>query len=158
MIQRIQSVYLLIVVLLSASVFFLPISSKIGITDTSVIFKMDTFNIYQLKGADTVVINNVIFNTFINAAIGLLALFALFKFKSRGLQVKICKTLLLICAAFIALLFYETDRMIPGSSTDFKTIYLPAIYAAVVMPILVFMALKAIRKDDDLVRSVDRIR
>lgn len=158
MIQRIQSVYLLFVALLSASIFFLPVSSKIGITDSSIIYKMDAFNIYQLNGEDSTIVTSVTFNTFINSAIGLLSLFAVFRYKSRGMQVKLCKTLLLICAAFIGLLFYETDRMIPGTSADFKTIYLPAIYAAVIMPILVFMALKAIKKDDDLVRSVDRIR
>lgn len=158
MIQRIQSVYLLLVIALCTSVYFLPLSSKISITDTTLVYKMDAFNIYQIKAGEASIFSAVLFNSIINGVIGFLSLFAIFKFKNRGLQLKICKILLLISTAFFALLFYETDRMIPGTSNDFKTIYLPGIYAAVIIPILVFMALKAIKKDDDLVRSVDRIR
>lgn len=158
MIQRIQTVYLFLVFLLSVSIYFLPISSKIGIDGNSVLYKADAFKIFQVNNGEVTVVADVIFNTLINGAIGLLALFAIFKFKSRGLQLKVCNVLMMFCLVFVALLFYETDRMIPGSNADFRTIYLPGIYAACLMPLLIFMAQRAIKKDDDLVRSVDRIR
>ena len=65
---------------------------------------------------------------------------------------------MLLCLAFIGLLFYESDSFLPGEPSTYKTIYLPAVYMAVIQVVFVYLARQAIKKDDELVRSVDRIR
>ena len=119
---------------------------------------MDMFNVYKVDGAVETIVQPVMFNVAFNGIIGLISLVCLFQFKKRALQLKLCNVLMLFCVSFFALLFYETDRMIPGDAGGYKTIYLPGIYLAAVQIVFVFLAKQSIKKDDDLVRSVDRIR
>lgn len=158
MIQRIQTLYLLSVLILSIVNNFIPVSSKVGITDGSVAYRLDMLNIVKIENGQTTILESVFFNMAVNGSIGLLALLVIFLYKKRSLQLKVCKLIMLLSLCLIGLLFYETDRLVPGSSDSFKIIYLPAIYVSVVIPVFIFLAQKAIKRDDELVRSVDRIR
>jgi Domain of unknown function (DUF4293) len=159
MIQRIQSIYLTAVFLISVFLYFLPVSAHLANETTNgVYYKMDMFSIYKIEGSVQTVVQPVSFNAAFNGVMGLIALVCLFQFKKRPLQLKLCNVLMLLGICFFALLFYETDRMIPGDAGNYKTIYLPGIYLAVVQVVFVFLAKQAIKKDDALVRSVDRIR
>lgn len=146
MIQRIQSVYLFLVLALSVLIFFFPVYEygdhvKRLLLDE---FKPDTnLSLYIFP----VLICNVI--------IGLIAFIALFLYKNRKLQIKICKINTFLSMVLIASLFLYVDR----TSADSTSIaYKTASIFPILMLLFSFLAKRAIQKDEDLVKSADRIR
>jgi len=136
MIQRIQSVYLLIVVLLAAiAPFFLPIWST---EEGDSVFAIDQFMVM----------------TFFLAS-ALLALLTIFMYKKRKLQFVLGR--LNIILNFILLGFFVYWSLsVPGEmQISEKGI-------GMLIPVLsiVFLALanKAVKKDEALVKSADRLR
>lgn len=136
MIQRIQSVYLLIVVLLGAVCpFFLPVWST---EEGTSVFATDQFMIMTVFSASA-----------------LLALITIFVYKKRKLQISLGR--LNIILNFILLGFFVYWSLtLPGEmQISEKGI-------GMLLPILsiVFLAManKAIKKDEALVKSADRIR
>ncbi len=136
MIQRIQSVYLLIVVLVGAVLpFFLPVWST---EEGTSVFATDQFMIMTIFGASAI-----------------LALVTIFLYKNRRLQISLGR--LNIVLNFILLGFFVYWSLtLPGEmQISEKGI-------GMLLPILsivfLVMANKAIKKDDALVKSADRIR
>jgi hypothetical protein len=129
MIQRIQTIYLLLVAGLSTITLFLPVAA------------IGTFN----------------WTPFVECGLAaVLSIVALFLFKKRTLQVKICYAVagLLLVSYLIALV----DFWLPNYETNPDLVF----KAPIVLPIFAFvldiLAIVAIQKDDKLVRSLDRLR
>ncbi len=136
MLQRIQSVYLFICILLSG---VLPFFIKLwNVTNKSAIFAAD---------------NKLYIGLFLISAV--LAAISIFSFKKRQNQFVINRLNMILNFIIIGLLVYHSLNL-PGESTDSEK------GIGMLLPIfsIVFLALanKAIKKDEDLVKSVDRIR
>jgi hypothetical protein len=151
MIQRIQSLYLLIVFIGCTVLFFVPIAY----------FKSYEFYIYgvRLIGGDFASGQYIKFIALIilNALTGLLALFILFQYKNRNLQIKLVRLNIFINTFLIAaMFFYYIDKI--SVELLAKTNY--TIYSAIpiITLILLILCVGAIYKDEKLVRSADRLR
>ena len=129
MIQRIQSVYLLLVAILMAAMYFLSVSKEDLVA-----------SYYSLLCAIT----------------GAAALFAVFLFKNRRLQAKITWIPILISfGLFFSFIFsLLRDMQFDGEPVYIAILMLIPLMAAV----LALAALLSIRKDEKLVRSLDRLR
>lgn len=163
MIQRVQSFYLLLTVLLSVLLFFLPISSKIipanaSTNTTEISYKVKLTGVEKYEGGKLVSMDSKPALLIINLATGLLSLIIIFLFKNRKLQMKLCRLCVLFCGCFLVLGFYFSDSMGRVEGPDIKPMYLSGSYFPILQIVLLVMALRAIRKDDDLVQSADRIR
>ena len=129
MIQRIQSLYILIVIILSFIVLKLTI-------DYSNDIKLNSFlTIY-----------------YVFYFIPLIGIFTLFLYKKRVTQSMMC--LIMLCVNVIVILSYGL-KIYEGNSS---LINLVLIACTMTECILLFLARKAINKDVNLVRSIDRIR
>jgi hypothetical protein len=97
---------------------------------------------------------NILFVLFSIGAITTLA--TLFLYKKRTLQIKLCKINLgvsfLYIIGLVALLLSITQNSNIKSSIQLS-ILIPFINI-----VLLFLAMKGMKKDDDLVKSIDRIR
>jgi peptidoglycan/LPS O-acetylase OafA/YrhL len=136
MIQRIQSIYLLIVVLLTAvAPFFLPIWST---EEGTSIFALDQYMVM----------------TFFMAS-ALLALLTIFMFKKRKLQFVLGR--LNIILNFILLGFFVYWSLsVPGEmQISEKGI---GMLIPVLSIVFLVLANKAVKKDEALVKSADRLR
>ena len=136
MLQRIQSVYLFIS-LIVASV--LPLFFNLWITTTKkAVFAFDNLVYTSLFGTSA-----------------LLALISIFSYKNRQNQFVINRLNMILNFILIGLLVYHSLTLSGEASVSEKGI-------GMFLPIfsIVFLALanKAIKKDEDLVKSVDRIR
>jgi peptidoglycan/LPS O-acetylase OafA/YrhL len=136
MIQRVQSLYLLLVVLLNATVvFWLPLwKTEEGIE----VFAMET---PWLAG--------------LFALSGVLALFSIFMFKNRKLQFVLGRLNIILNFVLLGFFVYWT-LMVPGEmqiSEKGIGMFLP-----VLSIVFLVLANKAIKRDEDLVKSVDRLR
>jgi len=156
MIQRIQSFYLLLAILISISLFFLPFSKiENSLQNSSITLKLDKTES---------IINTEITNdgSLILLALNLLLISALtyiiFLFKNRNSQIRLSMMTLIIDCVFLILIFYLTDHMSTDSSSDNIPKYLVGTYLVGIQAFLILMAQRAIRKDEQLIRSADRIR
>ena len=129
MIQRIQTLYILIVIILS----FLMLKLTI-----------DFSNDIKLNSLEKIY--------YVFYFIPFIGILTLFLYKKRVLQSKMCLVMLGINA--LVLISYGL-KIYEGNSSF---INLVLIACSIIECVLLFVAIKAINKDENLVRSIDRIR
>jgi hypothetical protein len=91
--------------------------------------------------------------TILTAGVGIAALIAIFLFKNRKLQFRIVLTTLLVSVINLVLFFTQVKNFVVGEGNYNLT----AIFA-IFVPIFLILALRGIRRDDKLVKSLDRLR
>ena len=153
MIQRIQTIYLFVASILLLITSLLPISYIIDSTQHVVI------TIYALK----VEINNSISTTKSVLTTGILMYLAIifsfltiFLYKNRKLQILISSLLMVISFLICNLIVVNSYILVPSTQAVMSFNYI-AIFPLIYL-ILFFLAYRAIKKDDKLVKSLDRIR
>jgi len=143
MIQRIQSIYLLLISIISGGLVFLFDFWK---QDDKSIGILSVFNNqdYLIKGIGIGFI-----------LITILALVSLFSYKNRKLQININRFNILINLILLGLLAYHLLNISGETVVSEKGIgsFLP-----LVSIVVLFFANRAIQKDENLVKSVDRLR
>ena len=90
----------------------------------------------------------------------ILPLITIFLFKNRMLQIRLCavELILLIGAQiFMAIYYYLSNRMFSNLEFHTQGLHIAIIFPLVAL-ILDYLALRAIFRDEALVRSLDRIR
>jgi len=92
----------------------------------------------------------------LNCVIGFFALIAIFLYKNRNLQIRLCNLAMLITCGFIGLLIFAADSISSGMNQVIH--YSFGTYLPMLEVILFFLAARQIKKDEELVRSADRLR
>lgn len=143
MIQRIQSVYLFLVILFSGIiVFFVNLWDGQEIS-TSVLDLLNSQNFYFIVLAVTYLV------------IAILALISLLSFKKRLVQLRINRVNIVLNFILFGLLILNLLKL-PGEFIhSLKGI---GIWLTLGSIVFLFLANRAIQKDENLVKSVDRIR
>jgi hypothetical protein len=154
MIQRIQTVYLLIAEILTGILFFVPFGNIA--VKTGSIYRCDIKGVY-LEGVPK---PEAIFSSLpvdILWAVSLIfILVTIFSFKKRVLQMKLAKINIFLMLGLGGLIFYYVWSIAKQLSGAYSfTIFL---VFPVISAILIYLAFRAIDKDEKLVRSIDRIR
>ena len=164
MIQRIQTLYLIITILLSGSLFFLPLSIKIiphtSSQDTTlkVAYMMNIYGVTKYENDKPVSHTKDFFLLLLNASTALISIAAIGLYKKRKVQIKLNRLSLLLVTAFMVLDFYFSDAMGYEITANIKPEYQAGSYFPLLQIILLMITTRAIKKDDDLVRSAERIR
>jgi hypothetical protein len=155
MIQRLQSVYLAIVVILSCFTLFL---SPAGFFDQAeaLQYTINFRGISEVTGSGTVLAGNTWYLTVLSLLIPVIALATIFFYKKRILQVRLVFFNIVLMAGYYGLLFIYLWQT--GKSLDAKWfLNIPAAFPLVNI-VLSFMAIRAIARDEALVKSYDRLR
>lgn len=143
MIQRIQSVYLLLVAILSLGLtFFLSLWKE----KSNEIFVFDLFSNNEM-------LLKVVPICFFIA--GILALISLFMFKNRKLQFVLNRLSILVNLILLGILLYYLLNVSGEMKISEKGI---GVYLPIVSIFLLVFANRRIQKDENLVKSVDRLR
>ncbi len=135
MIQRIQSIWLLLAG--AGSLATLKLSFYSGNKDNS-LFE-------ELNGTSH------FFLLILAVAVALAAFAALFLFKTRKLQTQLCLLGLLLQIGALVLYFLQTQKYVQGSFTLTSAV-------SFVIPVFFILAIIGIRKDEKLIKSMDRLR
>jgi len=146
-IQRIQSIFLLLASACSFALFGLPFATVQEKVADSALFATDT--LYNLNDSTALL--------GIYVVAGLLALVAIFLFKNRKQQTliaRIAAVVNLVGIVLAVLLFMKDGVMESAVSPDDGL----GLYTPVIGFILNLLAIRAIQKDDKLVKSMDRLR
>lgn len=155
MIQRIQSIYLLLAVLFCLTLMFLPIAEY---TLNAEIYIFSVFGVEKVSEPFQPPIVNTMPVLMILIAAILTAFITIFLFKNRKLQLRLCGLTMLLLTALLASMFFYADKVENIIGGDIVTSFKFGALAPIIAMILVFLAIKGIKKDEELVRSADRIR
>lgn len=156
MLQRIQTLYLLIVVIAMSLTLFLPSMKSISYEEIDYAFST-LRGLYPIEQGGFHITGVTMWLTITNIVILLIALFTIFMYKWRIIQIRFSIFNMVLLIGYYAIFFFTRYVILqqnPMNSTTFSwPIILPLISA-----ILTYLALRAIGKDEALVRSLDRIR
>lgn len=154
MIQRIQTVFLLIAIVLISFMFFAPLAN---FTDAhGKVYEMIYNRFYSVGNSPEKYSEKLnMFIYLIMAIIGVLII-TLLSYKKRIIQIRLC-TVSILLMVFLEIVvifyFYQIKNMIGGTSAPGWGLIFPIASAA-----FTYLAMRAITKDEALVRSLDRLR
>jgi hypothetical protein len=144
MIQRIQTLYLLCAAIFSGGLIF--------------VFKLWTENSTKVVSApdlmndSSLLIKTIFFSYLLSALVSAMSIFL---FKNRQLQFVIGRLNMLINFYLLGVLIYLSLTISGEASVSEKGI---GMFIPIIVIVLLALANKAIKKDEDLVKSVDRLR
>jgi hypothetical protein len=126
---------------------------KLKFADISVNNELYTFLARGIYSGDELLFNGVAIFIFI-PIITLLHFVVIFLYKKRILQIRILVFSVVLLLGLFGLFFYFTYAGFTGAKVAFKV---PVVFP-VIAAILDFLAIRAIGKDEALIRSLNRIR
>lgn len=155
MIQRLQSLYLLLTSL--SSLLFLKGSILKFFNTPETILMLNFSGLWQLtEGANLVLIRNqIVLPVIITAAI-VLPVIIIFFFKNRKLQLRLIMILIITGALLTALIVYLTVSI--SVTYDVHMHLVIRMFLPLIILLLSLLAYMGIKKDENLVRSYDRLR
>lgn len=136
MIQRVQSIWLLLAAACVFAGFKFPYYSGNKLNDTA---------LYELNATSTLLLMVT------TIAVGVLALITIFLFKKRTLQLRLCFLGILLEAVLIFLYYREVSTFVQG------TYSLTALLHSIIVLAFV-LAARGIKKDAKLLKESDRLR
>lgn len=157
MLQRIQTVYLLLIVVLSIITLFMPVANLINKADLqSLIYSVNYKGIFLESNGVSTFISSVWGLTAIAAIVPIVSIVTIFLYKNRKLQVRLSFFNMVLMAGYYALLTIYIWFACLNLNTDWSL----KIYTAfpLVNIILNTLAIRAIAKDEALVKSLNRLR
>lgn len=154
MIQRIQSLYLLVAAALLAVAIFAPIASFAGGGAEL------TLSAFALADAAGEYAESTIWMGILLSLSAALPFITIFLYKHRQLQMRLCGVELVLLAgdiAFMAIYWFLAERVVENAAFSASVIRFGAVMP-VISIVFVALAMRAIFRDEMLVRSLDRIR
>ncbi len=158
MIQRIQTLYLTLAAIALALIFAFPLAQFFSETGTYYFKAIGLKN--MVPGGDELFNPTVFLPLPILVVVILFMLvFAISQFKNRTFQIRLVNITVLLTAVLIAGIFFlyipmieKKIAIIPDYSKSF------GVYVPLVSLVFQILATRAIKRDDQLVRSADRLR
>lgn len=157
MIQRIQTVYLMLVAVLMTLAAVLPVAEYFDVAK-NIVYQLDMRGFVQLN-PDGTFLSAISTNpvTFIFGIILVVTIMTIFKYKNRKQQFRLCTVnflLILIYTIVLAVVIFVGKNKLVGTELTLK---IPAVFSIVAL-ILNYLAMRGIAKDENLVKSMDRLR
>ncbi len=158
MIQRVQSLYLLLAGICGVLTFVLPFAKFFD--KEVLVAEYAMFGVFNLQSDTLEMTGPFIFPAWIlGLACTIIPFAALALYKKRPVQHKVTRLALLMFIVFVVyLLFGVSEVGLLLFSEEIAILHHAAFYLLVVGLALCFLAIRGIKKDDELVKSLDRIR
>ena len=153
MLQRIQTVYLLVALILVGLLAWLPLGE---IVSGGEFFNFNILGVYNAETGSVVVKAWPL--VALLAVIEILQLLIIFGYKNRVRQMRMAVFNILIMIGFIAVAWFFVHSSIKELGGEGGYSFNIALAFPIVAAILNYLAIRAIGKDEALVRSIDRIR
>lgn len=156
MLQRLQSLFLLVVVITSILMFFVPLVTFIS---DLLYLKLFVYEFVNLTPGSEVQFNftTVLPLTLLNVGVIGISLWTIFRYKNRITQIKLVRFTLLLSMLMIVGIFVLYPNIIAKSTKAISEFEVGA-YIPIINLLFLFLANRYILKDEKLVRSVDRLR
>lgn len=154
MIQRIQSLFLFSALTLWVVIYFFPI---VSIFDVNSVYALNSDGLYSQKDGMSEIYSTAYPFLIIYILVLLLQVITIFLFRRRGIQMRFCLYLAILQAAFLMLAFYYVYQALQDTGQTSVSWGFSALFP-ICSAILNLLAYRYIHKDEDIVKSIDRIR
>ncbi len=155
MIQRIQSLYMFLAVLVAVAMYFLPVAGFDTEAGAPLLYKLLEYEQFIELG---IPLQTLISPAIANALVAVLLLVTIFLYKNRKIQRRILMITVVINLATLGSSFYAADQIESLALVTSRAEYKLGIYLPMLVLILLVLANNGIRKDEKLVKSADRLR
>jgi hypothetical protein len=157
MIQRIQTLFLGIVVIVCTLCLFTPVWSAASASKTTQVILTPFFLLENTNGIEKH--HGVVYVALVLIAVILTSIFSIVKFKNRVLQMRLgMLNSLLLTVVVVAFYFVIGNAKTILGQDLINEKFNMGFYLPLVAIVFNMLANRFIKKDEDLVRSVDRIR
>jgi cation transport ATPase len=157
MLQRKQTIYLFFAGLITVILLFIPFGTFF--IEETPCFEYNAFAVKTIS--EQQVILHPIGNALMLMATSVLSFITIFLYKNRKLQLKLISiNMLVILAAIFTIIYVYPNFMFPKNMnlTDTRLEYNYVIVISFISAIGLYLAKKAITKDEAMIRSADRLR
>ncbi len=152
MIQRIQSVYLVMAIVALCFFLTMPIAYFQKANESFALFH---YGLIKIQSSGNIIVYYNLATTILTFLIELLLLYTLLIFKNRLKQIKLCNIINFLILVVIASNIWQFIRTKSGfDDYSIKWVF----FIPVIALVLVWLAQRNIKKDEELVRSADRLR
>jgi len=155
MLQRIQSIYLLFASIVMFGLFLFPLAHNIYVSGKLV--NVTVTGVYEIvNGQD----NNIeVFTalTIVTVIAALVPLALIFLYKNRKQQITLCYVAILILIGYSFWMAQTVKKVVGAITLEYKNMGV-GLFLTSLSIILIIFAVKAIQRDEKLVRSADRLR
>ncbi|HAN18229.1 MAG: hypothetical protein A2X13_07405 [Bacteroidetes bacterium GWC2_33_15] len=152
MLQRIQTMYLLIISALMGSVFFLPLAELLANDNHVFTYYFNGLFLDGQKEIYFLTISPII----LLSIIVLISFGSIFLFKKRIIQMRLNVINLILMLGYSGINYYYVKSF--SSQLEGVVSYNIPVVFPILAAILTYFAIRAIGKDEALIRSLDRIR
>ncbi len=149
MIQRIQTLWLFLALASSVIMFFFPVANLFSETQEFIFFLI---GIYAANDCSLYATTYSLIG--LTGLTGLLSFITIFLYKKRVTQMRLCVYTSILMLAIIGIEAYYIFYLFKGH--EFLINYIA--FMPLIGFILLLMARRAIKKDEELIKSIDRIR
>ncbi|MBE9584807.1 DUF4293 domain-containing protein [Mucilaginibacter sp. JRF] len=156
MIQRIQSIYLFLATLVLFGLYVFPLINNVNINGT--ISNVSIQGVYQQLADGTKYTIEFIAVKILAAPVAILPTLIIFFYKKRKQQVALCYSAILVIIGYSFWMAQTVKGVVPGGlQIDFANMGIGMFLSSIAIILMIF-ALRAIQRDEKLVRSADRLR
>lgn len=155
MIQRIQSLFLLFTVILLAILISNPFATFI-VEPQLAKYSLSVFGLSKVDGSSIEKVQSLWFLLGFMVVVLLISFVAIFLYRKRILQIRLCIFTIVMLVGGQGVMYYVVYAFGKNlnSSPHYNIVFIFPLVAA----ILNFLALRAIARDEALIRSLDRLR
>ncbi|PAW92027.1 hypothetical protein CKK33_00360 [Mucilaginibacter sp. MD40] len=155
MLQRIQSIYLLFASLVLFGLFIFPLAHGLFI-DGKLVNIAVTGVSENVNGVDKPV-QSFVALSIITAIVGLIPLAVIFMYKNRKQQIALIYSTILVLIGYSFWMAQTVKKVVGPITLEYKNMGIGLFLTSLSIIMLIF-AVKAIQRDEKLVKSADRLR
>jgi glucan phosphoethanolaminetransferase (alkaline phosphatase superfamily) len=158
MIQRVQTIFLFLVTVAMGITIGTELWSQ-NLTDSGQTWSLSAFSLSNVDSSGEVIQStSKWYLGSLAALIGLIAIVSIFQYKLRSRQMLLNMVNSLLMVGLVSAVFWTTNGLNTELGMEVAGSYKPGFWAILVAMVLNMLANRFIRRDEALVRSVDRIR
>jgi hypothetical protein len=155
MLQRIQSIYLLLAGVAILALFLFPMAHNVYV-DNKPISIMAT-GVYQDVNGQQQLTDHFVALTAVTAIVGIVPLIIIFLYKKRKQQIALCYSAILVIIGYSFWLAQAAKEVTGGVTLELKNFGI-GLFLCPIAILLLILSIKGIQRDEKLVKSADRLR
>lgn len=157
MIQRIQSVYLLLAAIAMGATAYFPLADSIGAKESLVLY---TYKLVSMVPDSTLQVPTYFMWPMmgISVLVFLVSVITIFMYKNRMRQLNILRVAVILLIVMIALFFFYYTPEMESISGGIVGYQVPGAYLPIASFVFYILAYRGIVADEKLIRSADRLR
>ncbi|MCO4291827.1 DUF4293 domain-containing protein [Solitalea sp. MAHUQ-68] len=161
MIQRVQSIYLAIAFIAATALFFVPVISFVdmdnqGQGSIKELVEIKTSGKYVMSMAGPNQVETYIPGIILTIAVAALALITIFLYKNRKRQISLCWINAFLALGLSIFMMTKAQPASLGQVSEWTAKIGSYLFTVIIIALM--LALRSIRRDENLVRSADRLR